>query len=166
MDPQWHLPSFKNWRENVDGQMKDTFVPLRGQRPTLICEPQVTGISRFQSLEKNQGSWLQPPCGQSYLEGEAWGKINTRAAPGCSGGVCFRGPWTAQAQFSCCADPVLTPSHLVLGGVARCPPVSTTFLLLVGMLLCGFLFVHMHRLCPQEFPLPLLTAYCSFNQYI
>lgn len=33
-------------------------------------------------------------------------------------GVCFRGPWTAQAQSSCCADPVLTPSHLVLRGVA------------------------------------------------
>lgn len=54
MDPQRHLPSFKNWRENVDGQMKDMFVQLRGQHPTLSCDPQVTVIPCFQSLEKNQ----------------------------------------------------------------------------------------------------------------
>lgn len=50
--------------------------------------------------------------------------------------------------------------------LAWCPSVSTMFLLIVGLLLRGFLIVHVHTLCQMEFPLPLLAAYYIFNQYI
>lgn len=180
------LPSFKeSWKENRSSSRRANERYVCACTRRLASYPDlrpIINVNFIISEDRKSPRKLTSDClTANHLLREKLERKQRRQAgtPGC-GLECVLGGLPTNENPWSCALSVLAPQwHLLnlhwvrwepashpVEGLAGCLLVSTKFLLIVCTLLHGFLIVYVYKLCRMELPLPLLTTYYIFNQYI
>lgn len=161
-------------KQQAEGQMKGMFVPAQRSASYPDLWPIINdNFIVSEAGESPRKLTAGCPTANHSLNGKLerkWKQQVGARAVGCSRlWVASEHPWPDPLPEVALQGPPLREVRICAHPVedlARCLPVSTTFLLNVGTLPRGFLIVYVRGLCQMEFPLPLLTAYSIFNQYI